>query len=129
MLLELEGHEAHVAHDGLSAIASAERLAPDAVLLDIGLPGMNGYEICRRLRETPWGKRLTIVALTGWGQEEDRRRSKAAGFDTHLVKPVDSELLLELLADVGGPRAAGETRSRGGDDEPAAVEASAASSR
>ncbi|HEY8924418.1 MAG TPA: PAS domain S-box protein [Polyangia bacterium] len=129
MLLELEGHEAHVAHDGLSAIAAAERLAPDAVLLDIGLPGMNGYEICRRLRETTWGKRLTIIALTGWGQEEDRRRSKAAGFDGHLVKPVDSELLLKLLADLGGPRASGEVRSIEGEDEPSRIEARGASRR
>jgi len=129
MLLELEGHEAHVAHDGLSAISSAERLAPDAVLLDIGLPGMNGYEVCRRLRETPWGQRLTIVALTGWGQEEDRRRSKAAGFDTHLVKPVDSELLLKLLADVSGPRAAAEIRPLEGAVGLSPVEVSAVSNR
>jgi CheY-like chemotaxis protein/anti-sigma regulatory factor (Ser/Thr protein kinase) len=98
MLLKLEGHETHTAHDGLEAVAAAERIRPDAVLLDIGLPGLNGYEVCRRIRQQPWGKDIVLVALTGWGQEEDRHRSTAAGFDTHLVKPVDHDALAELLA-------------------------------
>ena len=67
------------------------------VLLDIGLPRMNGYEVCRHLRQEPWGSDMTIVALTGWGQAEDRNRSKEAGFDAHLVKPVDFDALLQLL--------------------------------
>jgi PAS domain S-box-containing protein len=97
-LLEEVGHQTYKAHDGIEAIAAAERVHPDAVLLDIGLPKLNGYEVCRRIREQPWGKRLMIVALTGWGQEEDRQRSQEAGFDTHLVKPVDHDLLMRLLA-------------------------------
>jgi CheY-like chemotaxis protein len=98
MLLEEVGHETHQAHDGIEAIGAAERVHPDAVLLDIGLPKLNGYEVCRRIREQPWGQGLTIVALTGWGQEEDRQRSQEAGFDTHLVKPVDLDALMRLLA-------------------------------
>jgi PAS domain S-box-containing protein len=97
MLLEEVGHETHKAHDGIAAIADAERIRPDVVLLDIGLPKLNGYEVCRRLRERPWGKDLCLIALTGWGQEEDRQRSQEAGFDTHLVKPVDHDLLLKLI--------------------------------
>ena len=91
MLLEEVGHETHKAHDGVEALDVAERVRPDAVLLDIGLPKLNGYEVCQRIRERPWGEELVIVALTGWGQEEDRQRSLDAGFDTHLVKPVDHE--------------------------------------
>ena len=70
MLLQVGGHETHKAHDGLEAIEAAERLRPDAVLLDIGLPGLNGYEVCRRIREQPWGKDLLLVALTGWGRRK-----------------------------------------------------------
>jgi PAS domain S-box-containing protein len=98
MLLEFSGHETHKAHDGLAAIEAAERLRPDAVLLDIGLPKLNGYEVCSRIRKQPWGRDLLMVALTGWGQEEDRHRSREAGFDAHIVKPVDPEALLALLA-------------------------------
>jgi len=98
MLLQLGGHETHTAHDGVKAMEAAERLQPDVVLLDIGLPQLNGYEVCRRIREQPWGRGLTLVAVTGWGQQEDRRRSREAGFDTHIVKPVDPEGLLRLLA-------------------------------
>ena len=98
MLLQFGGHETHKAHDGLEAIEAAERLRPDAVLLDIGLPGLNGYEVCSRIRKEPWGKEMVLVALTGWGQEEDRHRSREAGFDAHMVKPVDHDLLLKLLA-------------------------------
>jgi len=98
MLLQLGGHETHKAHDGVEAIETAERVRPDAVLLDIGLPKMNGYEACRRIREQPWGKDLLLVALTGWGMEEDRHRSKEAGFSTHMVKPVDYDALTKLLA-------------------------------
>jgi PAS domain S-box-containing protein len=104
MLLELGGHKTRTAHDGVKAMEVAEGFRPDVVLLDIGLPGLNGYEVCRRMREKPWGKDLLLVALTGWGQEEDRRRSEDAGFDTHLVKPADQVVLMSLLA-------AGITRS------------------
>jgi PAS domain S-box-containing protein len=98
MLLRLEGHETYKAHDGQEAIKAAERLRPDVVLLDIGLPILNGYEVCRRIRREAWGQHLTIVALTGWDQEEDRHRSREAGFDAHMVKPVDHDELLKLLA-------------------------------
>jgi PAS domain S-box-containing protein len=98
ILLQLGGHETHTAHDGQQAIEAAERLHPDVVLLDIGLPRLNGYEVCRRIREQPWGKELLLVAVTGWGQQEDRRRSREAGFDTHIVKPVDLDRLQKLLA-------------------------------
>jgi PAS domain S-box-containing protein len=97
-VLRLNGHETHVAHDGLEAISSAEQIRPDAVLLDIGLPRLDGYEVCRRIRAQVWGQDLLLIALTGWGQEEDRQKSREAGFDTHLVKPVDDEVLLKVLA-------------------------------
>ena len=97
MLLQLSGHQAFIARDGFDAIESAESIRPDAVLMDIGLPGMNGYEVCTRIRQEPWGKDLLLLALTGWGQDEDRQRSKESGFDAHMVKPVDHVALFQLL--------------------------------
>jgi CheY-like chemotaxis protein len=102
MLLKLGGHETHTAHDGSAAVEAAEALRPDVVLLDIGLPDLNGYEVARRIREQPWGKGMVLIALTGWGQEEDRQRSREAGFNAHLVKPVDHVALIKLLAESGG---------------------------
>src|SRR6202521_579975 len=96
-LLKLTGHEVHIAHDGLEAVEEAAAFQPQVVLLDIGLPGINGYEAARRIREQQRSKALTLVALTGWGQEEDRRRSEEAGFDAHMVKPVDFPPLIKLL--------------------------------
>jgi PAS domain S-box-containing protein len=107
MLLEPGGHEIHKVHDGAKALEAAERLRPDVVLLDIGLPRMNGYEVCQRIRQEPWGRDLIVVALTGWGQEEDRQRSREAGFDAHLVKPVDYDYLAKLLARPRSARDAG----------------------
>lgn len=98
MLLDLTGHETQVAHDGLEAVETAPTFRPEVMLLDIGLPKLNGYEACRRIREQPWGKEIVLVALTGWGQEEDRRLSKEAGFDHHMVKPLDFAALTEILA-------------------------------
>ncbi len=98
LLLQFAGHETHKAHDGVEALEAAERFRPDVVLLDIGLPRLNGYEVCRRIRQEPWGKDMVLVALTGWGQEEDRHRSRDAGFNTHMVKPVDHDLLRKVLA-------------------------------
>ena len=109
MLLRLGGHETHKAYDGTEAIDAAERLRPEVIFLDIGLPKMNGYQVCRRIREEPWGKRLVLVALTGWGQEEDRQRSLEAGFDAHLVKPLDHEALLTLLASLPTTRVTAST--------------------
>ena len=91
-----------VAHDGPAALAVAEAFRPEVVLLDIGLPGMDGYEVARRLRGRPEFERALIVALTGWGQEADVRAVQGGGFDHHLVKPADPEAILELLLDFGG---------------------------
>jgi CheY-like chemotaxis protein len=102
MLLQVSGHETHTAHDGLEALAAAERFRPEVVLLDIGLPNLNGYDAARRIREQPWGKDMVLIALTGWGQEADRRKSKDAGFDLHMVKPVDLDALMRLLASLPG---------------------------
>jgi len=98
MMLELMGNNIHTAHDGLAAVEAAEQFRPDMILLDIGLPKLNGYDACRRIRAQPWSAGTEIVALTGWGQEEDRRRSKEAGFDHHMVKPVELAALEKLLA-------------------------------
>jgi CheY-like chemotaxis protein len=97
MLLEMHGFTVIKAYDGLQAVAAAEREQPDIVLLDIGMPGLDGYAACRRIRVLPRGDRLRIIALSGWGLDSDRRQSAGAGFDSHLVKPVDSADLLRLL--------------------------------
>jgi PAS domain S-box-containing protein len=97
VLLEMSGHQLHIAHEGETALQTAITFHPQAVLLDIGLPGMDGYEVARHLREQPGMKECFLVALTGYGQEEDRRRSKEAGFDHHLVKPVDPDQLDALI--------------------------------
>jgi PAS domain S-box-containing protein len=99
MLLKITGNETHTANDGLEAVEAVATFRPEIVLLDIGLPKLNGYEACRRIREQPWGKNIVIVALTGWGQEEDREKSKNAGFDGHMVKPIDFAALRKLLAE------------------------------
>jgi signal transduction histidine kinase/ActR/RegA family two-component response regulator len=96
-LLRLQGHEVWTAHDGAEAFDAADLARPEIVLLDLGMPKVNGYETCRRIREQVWGKHLTIIAVTGWGQADDRRRTEEAGFDLHLVKPVDPARLLKLL--------------------------------
>ena len=98
VLLELCGHSVVTAYDGDEALTLAEDVRPDAVLLDIGLPRMNGYEVCRRLRTQPWGEDVLIIAQTGWGQEQDLLLSREAGFDAHLTKPIDDDEVLALLA-------------------------------
>jgi CheY-like chemotaxis protein len=97
-MLTVMGNETQTAFDGLEAVAVAEAFRPGVILMDIGMPKLNGYDACRRIREQPWGRGVVIVAQTGWGQDDDRRRSAAAGFDFHLVKPVDPAVLEELLA-------------------------------
>jgi PAS domain S-box-containing protein len=101
LLLELAGHEIHLAHNGLESMQAAETFLPDVALLDIGMPQMNGYELARYIRAQPWGASMILVAITGWGQEQDKKRSLEAGFDYHLTKPVDfseiSKLLLEII--------------------------------
>ena len=98
MLLEDQGHTIRTAHDGEAALTAADAFGPDAVVLDIGLPGLDGYEVARRLRAAPRSERPAGVALTGYGQEEDRLQAKAAGFDHHFVKPVDLDVLQDLFA-------------------------------
>jgi signal transduction histidine kinase len=97
-VLRLRGHEVFSAPNGAIALETAVRHLPEVVLLDIGMPLLDGYEVARRIRAQEWGKAVTLVALTGWGQESDRRRSQEAGFDTHLVKPLDLDKLTTLLA-------------------------------
>jgi CheY-like chemotaxis protein len=100
MLLEFVGHEVRTAHDGTNAVAAVAEFQPDVVLLDIGLPGLNGYEAAERIRRAP-GPQPVLVALTGWGQADDRRRAADAGFDHHLIKPVEHDILLKLIAEPG----------------------------
>jgi CheY-like chemotaxis protein len=95
-LLKLIGHEVHIAFDE-DALQAAIADHPDMALIDIGLPAMNGYELARRIRARPQLANMVLVAQTGWGQDEDRRRSKEAGFDVHLVKPVMPDTLKEIL--------------------------------
>ena len=98
MMLRIRGNHVRTAYDGVEAVRVADEFHPDVVLLDLGLPKMNGYDTARALRGTLGGEKVALIAVTGWGQEEDRRRSKDAGFDHHLVKPVGPEALLRLLA-------------------------------
>ncbi len=98
MLLEFMGHEVRTVYDGVEAVAAARATKPDVVLLDIGLPGLSGHEVARTIREESWSERTLIIAMSGWGQETDRLRSREAGFDFHLVKPVDQETLAQALA-------------------------------
>jgi CheY-like chemotaxis protein len=95
--IRMFGHEVEVVHDGGSALEVARRFQPAIVFLDIGLPGMDGYEVARRLRSTGTESALVLVAVTGFGQGSDRDRSRAAGFDHHLVKPVDLETVVSVL--------------------------------
>jgi PAS domain S-box-containing protein len=98
MLMRIMGHEVHTAYDGEEAIAQATALHPDVLVLDVGMPKPNGLDVCRHIRAQPWGKGALVVALTGWGREDDRRQTEDAGFDHHLVKPVDPYALGALLS-------------------------------
>ena len=97
-LLRGDGNVVETAADGLEAVEKAESFKPDLILLDLGLPNLNGFEACQLIRRKPWGRGIVIVALTGWGQDEDRQRTLGAGFDAHLVKPVHYDALRELLS-------------------------------
>jgi CheY-like chemotaxis protein len=97
-LLESSGHEVAVAYSGHDGVQAAEQYRPDVVLCDIGLPGLDGYSVAGELRRHPATAKARLIAVTGYGQEEDRRRARQAGFDHHLTKPVDPDALLELLA-------------------------------
>ena len=99
-LLELLGNEVHTAHDGVAAVEAANEFRPEIILMDVGMPRLNGYEATRCIREQPWGQSIVIVALTGWGQDADRKMSREAGCNGHLVKPVSLPDLQNLLAEL-----------------------------
>jgi CheY-like chemotaxis protein len=98
MLLKLSGHEVFLAHSGTEALEVASRERPDIAVLDIGMPDLNGYEVAERIRREDWGKRMKLIAVTGWGQAEDKRRALVAGFNHHLTKPVDPSQLEALFS-------------------------------
>jgi two-component system CheB/CheR fusion protein len=104
MLLELEGHEVEPVYTSQQALTRAQLMKPEVVLLDIGLPEIDGYEVARRLRALPATARTRLIALSGYGQNEDKERSRAAGFDHHLTKPVDFAMLQKVLAATGAER-------------------------
>jgi PAS domain S-box-containing protein len=106
LLLEMSGNQTRIAFDGAAALAAAEQFRPEVVLLDIGMPKMNGLDAARRIREQPWGRDMLLIALTGWGQDSDRHRTHVAGFDAHLVKPVDHAALMRVVASLSTKRAA-----------------------
>ena len=97
MLLKLSDHEVHVAYSGSEAYEATQKLRPDVGILDIGMPDLNGYELAQRIRHEAWGKSMILIALTGWGQESDRRQALLAGFDHHLTKPIDPDHLERLF--------------------------------
>ena len=112
MLLEISGHEVHIAHDGPAALALAAAKLPDAALLDIGMPGMDGYEVAAKIRGAAWGSDMTLIAITGWGQEDNKRHARSAGFDHHLTKPMDSAVLEAILAAAVPPPPEGRDPAR-----------------
>ena len=105
MLLQMMGNNVHTAHDGEEAVTAAREFQPHVVLCDIGLPKLNGYEACRQMKAQAWDKKMILIAVTGWGQDDDRRKSEEAGFDHHLVKPVDPQSLMKLLAELESVKA------------------------
>lgn len=107
MMLSIMGHDTRTAHDGESAVATAESFLPEIVLLDIGLPKLNGYEVAERIRKQPWGASMFLIAVTGWGQDEDRQRSSEVGLNVHMVKPVEPAALERLFADLHGKHVEG----------------------
>jgi CheY-like chemotaxis protein len=100
----MAGHDVRTAYSGREALALAADFRPQVALLDIGMPGMNGYDLARQIRAAAWGRDILLVAVTGWGQDEDRRQAEAAGFDLHRVKPIDLDSLEDLLT-TSGPSA------------------------
>ena len=107
MILSLTGDETRVAYDGLEAVQTAAVFKPDVIFLDLGLPKLNGHEVARKVRQSPGGDKMLLIALTGWTEDEERRRSMAAGFDEHLIKPVDYFAVASLLAGVANVETAG----------------------
>jgi two-component system, OmpR family, response regulator len=97
MWLQIAGHEVHTATDGPEALAAAESVRPEVILLDLGMPGMSGLDVARHIRKAAWGRAMVLIALTGWGQDEDRQQTRDAGFDHHLTKPVPPDEIEELV--------------------------------
>ena len=97
-MLRIMGNDTRTAYDGEDGVDMAGAFRPDVILLDIGLPKLNGYEACRSIREQSWGNDVVMIAVTGWGRDDDRSRSRDAGFDHHMVKPVDPQALMDMLA-------------------------------
>jgi len=97
MLLSFSGHEVRVAHDGAAALDAVRDFRPDVAFLDIGMPGLTGYVVAEAVRAEPWGNEVTLIAVTGWGQPDDRLRARTAGFDRHLIKPIDPAEVDRLL--------------------------------
>jgi signal transduction histidine kinase/ActR/RegA family two-component response regulator len=112
-LLKLSGHQPFTANDGVEGVLAAERVRPEVVIMDIGMPRLNGYDAARRIREQSWGKDVILVAMSGWGKENDRVKSSAAGFDAHLVKPVDYAALMQVLAELSAFRRPMKDEGRG----------------
>ena len=100
-LLNMSGNTTFSARDGEEALSVADKVRPEVILLDLGLPKMDGFEVCRRIREKAWGKEIVVLALTGWGHDEARTKTQELGFDMHLVKPLDPETLFLVLASLG----------------------------
>jgi CheY-like chemotaxis protein len=100
LMMKFLGNDTLTAYDGEDAVSAAAIFRPDVILMDIGMPKLNGNEACRRIRELPWDRQPVIIAQTGWGQEGDRERTQSAGFDHHLVKPIEVAALMQLLADL-----------------------------
>ena len=105
--LEMQGHSVVKARDGLEALALARTVRPDVAILDIGMPGMNGYQLAQAIRKEPWGEHMLLVAATGWGHDDDKGRAAASGFDTHITKPFGLDALEALLAHTRQPALAG----------------------
>jgi CheY-like chemotaxis protein len=97
ILLRMDGHDITVVHDGNEAVATIESLRPEIALLDIGMPGLNGYEVARHIRQGPLGTLITLIAVTGWGQASDKARAAAAGFNHHFTKPIEPDVLVQML--------------------------------
>ena len=97
MLLSFSGHEVRIVHDGPAALDAVRDFRPDVAFLDIGMPGLTGYEVAQAVRAEPWGREVKLIAVTGWGQPDDRARARTAGFDRHLIKPIDPAEVDRLL--------------------------------
>jgi CheY-like chemotaxis protein len=110
-LLEKDGNEVQIAKDGVAAVETAAEFLPDIILMDLAMPRLDGYQAAHRIRQQPWGKPMILIALTGWGQQQDRRRTQEAGFDAHLTKPVNYDAIVSLLTRLTTPAAAGESHA------------------